>query len=162
AYLQAGADAVSPGQEAAETVKRVLALLRTRTRYDFRCCRRSMLMRGVQRRMWLLHLDRVDDYLKRLREDPEEVAALDKDLLIGVTAFFREPEAFVVLTEQVIPDLIRRADGDHAIRVWCCGCATGEEAYSLSIVVIVRVTAVQRGPDYQLLVARVSDPRRQA
>src|SRR5207244_3729732 len=100
AYLQAGPEAVSPGQEAAETVKRVLALLRTRTRYDFRCYRKSMLMRRVQRRMGLLHLDRVDDYLKRLREDPEEVAALDKHLLIAGTAFFREPEAFVVLIEQ--------------------------------------------------------------
>src|SRR5207302_2289624 len=108
-YVQAWTDAVSPGEEAADTVKRVLSLLRTRTRYDFRCYRNSMLMRRVQRRMGLLHLDRVDDYLKRLREDPEEVAALDKDLLIGVTAFFREPEAFVVLTEQVIPDLISHA-----------------------------------------------------
>src|SRR5437660_330942 len=157
AYLQAGPEAVSPGQEAAETVKRVLALLRTRTRYDFRCYRKSMLMRRVQRRMGLLHLDRVDDYLKRLREDPEEVAALDKDLLIGVTAFFREPEAFVVLTEQVIPDLIRHADGDQAIRVWCCGCATGEEAYSLSMVLIEQFAAVKRVPNFQIFASDVSE-----
>src|SRR2546429_2175147 len=157
AYVQAGTETISPGQEAAETVKRVLALLRTRTRYDFRCYRKSMLMRRVQRRMGLLHLDRVDDYLKRLRDDPEEVAALDKDLLIGVTAFFREPEAFVVLTEQVIPDLIRHADGDQAIRVWCCGCATGEEAYSLSMVLIEQFAAVKRVPNFQIFASDVSE-----
>src|SRR5437762_338850 len=157
AYVQAGTETISPGQEAAETVNRVLALLRTRTRYDFRCYRKSMLMRRVQRRMGLLHLDRVDDYLKRLRDDPEEIAALDKDLLIGVTAFFREPEAFVVLTEQVIPELISHADGDQAIRVWCCGCATGEEAYSLAMGLIEQFTAVKRVPNFQIFASDVSE-----
>src|SRR5204863_368026 len=111
----------------------------------------------VQRRMGLLHLDRVDDYLKRLRDGPEEIAALDKDLLIGVTAFFREPEAFVVLTEQVIPELISHADGDQAIRVWCCGCATGEEAYSLAMVLIEQFTAVKRVPNFQIFASDVSE-----
>ena len=67
------------------------------------------------------------------RENPSEMEALFRDLLIGVTTFFRDPEAFKVLQEKVIPDLLAGKPARQPVRVWVCGCSTGEEAYSLAI-----------------------------
>lgn len=156
-FLHSWQQTTPPAKEAAEAINRLLAVLRTRTRYDFRCYRKSMLMRRVQRRMGLLHIEKVEDYLKRLREDAEEVAALDKDLLIGVTAFFREPEAFAVLTSQVIPELIQRTDPEQPVRLWSCGCATGEEAYSLAMLMVEQFTALKRAPHFQIFATDVSE-----
>ena len=122
--------------EALGELGQILTLLRARTKYDFRCYRKAMLMRRVQRRMSVCHLDRLGDYLVRLRSDAEEPMRLFRDLLIGVTGFFREPEAYKVLEQRVIVPLVGQADPNLPVRVWVPGCSTGEEAYSIAILLI--------------------------
>ena len=109
----------------------VLAVLRTRTRHDFGGYRKPTILRRVRRRMGLGEFDTLADYVRALRQTPAEVTALADDLLIHVTGFFRDPEAWAALREKVIAPLAaERADGAE-VRCWVSACATGEEAYTL-------------------------------
>ncbi len=107
--------------------------LRRRTGHDFRGYKRNTMGRRVQRRMQVLHITSPANYVKRLREDPEEVDGLFKELLIGVTQFFRDPEAFKFFSTTIVPKVVKSKQHDGAIRIWVPGCSTGEEAYSLAI-----------------------------
>ena len=124
-----------PGTLAARdsTLKKVCALLLARTGHDFLQYKETTLLRRIERRMALHQIERADQYLRHLRDNPLEVEALFQDLLIGVTSFFRDPEAFKLLEERVIPRLLQTKDGNDAVRVWVCGCSTGEEAYSIAM-----------------------------
>ena len=121
----------------------VLALLRTRTEFDFRCYRKTTLLRRTRRRMGLNHIDRIPDYLAFLENHPEEVTRLAKDLLISVTSFFRDREVFRVLEVQVMRLLVNGRKADEALRVWVPACATGEEAYSIAMLLIEQLTAAK-------------------
>ncbi len=114
-------------------LRRILTFLATRTRHDFSFYKENTVIRRIERRMTVTRSRNASEYLGRLQQDPKEVRALFQDLLIGVTSFFRDPEAFIFLKEQVLPDLISQKDHE-ALRVWIPGCATGEEAYSVAIV----------------------------
>jgi two-component system CheB/CheR fusion protein len=150
--------AEAPGTaNAPDLLNRILVLLRIRTRYDFRCYRKNMLMRRVLRRMGLWQIKPLADYLELLRENPDEVLALYKDLLIGVTSFFRDPEAFQVLEQRVIPDLVARNRGNTPVRVWVPGCATGEEAYSIAILVLERFSEIKSTPNLQIFASDLDD-----
>ena len=111
----------------------VLDLLRNQTGHDFSKYKRSAVLRRLSRRMQLSHHLRVAEYLRQLEEQPQEVRALRDDLLITVTAFFRDPDAWAALQALVIGPLVEHADPDGQVRVWLPGCATGEEAYSMAI-----------------------------
>ena len=100
---------------------------------DFAFYKVSTIGRRIQRRMQLLHINRLDAYIKRVSDDTAEIDALYTDLLIGVTRFFRNPEAFSFLETQVIPMILKNIAPHEEIRVWVPGCATGEEAYSIAI-----------------------------
>jgi two-component system, chemotaxis family, CheB/CheR fusion protein len=103
--------------------------------HDFSGYKEATLMRRVQRRMQVLHIDGAADYLERLRTDKGEVEALFHELLIGVTQFFRDPHAFEALERvAVLPMLSTKGEGEP-IRIWVPGCSTGEEAYSMAILV---------------------------
>ena len=147
--------AAPPKTETTQLVQ-VLALLRARTKYDFRCYRKNMLMRRVQRRMGLNHIDQLPDYLELLRENADEVKHLFRDLLIGVTGFFREPKAYQVLEQRVIPQLLKRSD-DRPVRVWIPGCSTGEEAYSIAILLIEQFTAAHKPLNLQIFATDIDD-----
>jgi two-component system, chemotaxis family, CheB/CheR fusion protein len=151
------ADGAEDAAAEATGLTRILALLRARTKYDFRCYRKTMLMRRIQRRMGLAHVQKLSDYVEMLRGEPDEVSALYKDLLIGVTQFFRDPEAFRLLEERVIPELIERQKGELPIRVWIAGCATGEEAYSLGILLLERFAAARRPPTLQIFATDIDE-----
>ena len=99
--------------EAKDPLQTIIALLRARVKYDFSCYKKGTLTRRVQRRMGLRHVESMTDYVQYLRENGEEVVALYKDLLIGVTNFFREPEAWRVLEEQVIAPLVAAHGSRH-------------------------------------------------
>ncbi len=114
----------------------ILAQLRKHSRYDFSSYRKNMILRRIQRRMGLHHLVRLEQYVERLSEDPKEVTALYRDLLISVTAFFRDPEAYQALSNRLLPELASRDADRYPFRVWVPGCATGEEAYSLAMLLI--------------------------
>jgi len=122
----------TPRTGAAE-VTRVLAMVRAATGRDFSMYRRTSVVRRIERRMATHQLETVGQYLGFLREHPTEVKALFHELLINVTAFFRDPDAFEALRTGVLPRLLEGKQAGEAVRVWVAGCATGEEAYSLAI-----------------------------
>ncbi|WP_437288923.1 chemotaxis protein CheB [Sorangium sp. So ce406] len=100
---------------------------------DFTHYKPSTVTRRIERRIQLAHTDDIDQYVRRLKSESSELDVLYRDLLIGVTRFFRNEEAFGILEEQVLPALLREGPGDAPFRVWVAGCATGEEVYSLAI-----------------------------
>lgn len=131
------ASVVQPESSTLENdLSQVLALLRARVKFDFRAYRKGMLLRRIQRRMGLNHLDRLSDYLALLHDRHSELSQLGKDMLISVTGFFRDPEMFHFLETDVLPELIRTHNPDLPLRVWVPGCATGEEAYSIAMLAI--------------------------
>jgi two-component system, chemotaxis family, CheB/CheR fusion protein len=114
-------------------LKKIFILLRTQAGHDFSQYKPSTICRRIERRMALHQIDQPEAYVKYLQQTPHEVEALFRDLLIGVTNFFRDPAAFEVLETQVIPKLFEGKPAGSVIRVWSTGCSTGEEAYSIAI-----------------------------
>lgn len=156
-YYVKGARIDAEGTEAADHLNQVLAILRARTRFDFRCYRKRMLTRRIERRMSLGHFDQVADYLAFLREHPDEVKQLFRDLLISVTNFFRDPDAFQALETEVIAPLVRAKQPDAPLRVWSAGCATGEEPYSLGIVLLEQLVSAQKSCQVQVFATDVDE-----
>ena len=138
--------AEEPG--ALEAARReIYAILRNQLGHDFGGYRVRTFLRRVQRRMQVVGLETVEGYVERLRQDPQEVSALFRDLLIGVTNFFRDADAFEALGHLVIPRLFEGRGADEAVRVWVPGCATGEEVFSIGMLLrehMDRLTAVPR------------------
>jgi two-component system CheB/CheR fusion protein len=117
----------------ADQLEDILSVLYAKTGHEFKHYKKNTLGRRIQRRMSLNHIVKTEEYLSYLRKDQQEAEELFKDLLINVTGFFREPEAWQELERHVIPELVKCCDGEHPIRVWTPGCASGEEAYSIAI-----------------------------
>ena len=140
-------------------LNQLLALLRARTKFDFRCYRKKMLARRLERRMGLSHFENVADYLAHLREHPEEVKQLARDLLISVTRFFRDPDAFSALETEVIAPLVQAKAADAPLRVWVPGCATGEEPYSVAMLLLEQQTAAQNPCRLQIFATDVDERR---
>ena len=120
-------------KEITDRMSQICAVLRARTGHDFSGYKENTIARRMQRRMHVLRLDSASDFVERLRKDPLEVDLLFQDLLIGVTSFFRDPPVFAALENLVIPHLFEGKGPDDAVRVWVPGCSTGEEAYSIAI-----------------------------
>ena len=115
-------------------LRKIYLLLRTATDRDFSQYKRNTICRRIERRMSLQRIDDIDDYVRYLQESNVELNILFKELLIGVTSFFRDPAAFELLKEEYLPELLRDKPDDYQVRVWVPGCSSGEEAYSLAIV----------------------------
>lgn len=115
------------------TLKKIFILLRTQTGHDFSHYKLNTIYRRIERRMAVHQIEGMNNYVKYLQQTPTEVELLFRDLLIGVTHFFRDSEAFLTLENHVIPDLFETKNPSAAIRIWCAGCSTGEEAYSIAI-----------------------------
>jgi two-component system CheB/CheR fusion protein len=122
-----------PTPELADRLITICAVLHTRLGRDFGQYKTSTLMRRVRRRMQVLRIDEADRYLEHLRTSPEEPDLLFRELLISVTRFFRDAAMYETLAETVIAKLAVSGDRDEPLRVWVAGCATGEEAYTLAI-----------------------------
>jgi two-component system CheB/CheR fusion protein len=116
-----------------DKLRRICVIVRERTSHDFSYYKQSTMVRRIQRRLQVNSIDNLDTYIQRLREDGAEADLLFKELLIGVTQFFRDPEAFQALEQQVIPQIFAERDSNSPVRVWVAGCSTGEEAYSIAI-----------------------------
>nr|WP_319540448.1 chemotaxis protein CheB [uncultured Methanospirillum sp.] len=114
---------------------RILRIIRTRTGHDFSKYKKSTINRRIARRMSILAIEDISGYARYVEEHPDEVKILFREILINVTSFFRDPEAFGFLKTNVLPDLIRNKNEYESFRVWVPGCATGEEAYSLAIII---------------------------
>jgi len=116
-----------------------------------------MVMRRIQRRMGLNHINQLNDYNELLRNNLDEADHLFRDLLIGVTGFFREPEAYHVLEQRVIPQWIEHQDVDTTIRIWIPGCATGEEAYSIAMLAIEKYSAALKPLNLQIFATDINE-----
>ncbi|WP_416397671.1 CheR family methyltransferase [Allohahella sp. A8] len=117
-------------------LKTILSVVRAREGRDFSRYKQSTIMRRIRRRMQLAHLEELSDYLELLQTTPEEVVELVNDFSITVTSFFRDPEVFDELAQKVIPRLFANAFEDESIRIWSIGCSTGEEAYTLAMLML--------------------------
>ena len=132
-------------------LKKIFVLLRTHTGHDFSQYKPSTVHRRIERRMSVHQIALIDDYVRYLQRVPEEIDALFRDLLIGVTSFFRDPEAFQVLEEQVIARLfVGKSTAGGVVRVWVAGCSTGEEAYSLAILLQERMEVLKESYTVQV------------
>ncbi len=129
---------------------KVLRLLQEQTNYDFRSYKKGTVERRIQRRMGLGQFKALADYVDHLRETPEEVHQLFRDLLIGVTRFFREPEVWESLADNVIEPMLDQKKKGEPIRIWVPGCATGEEAYTVGIVLFERMDRRRAGCPVQV------------
>jgi two-component system CheB/CheR fusion protein len=132
-----------------DLLRRILAHVRTRTGHDFAKYKRSTVLRRIARRMQVTRTNQLQDYYEALRENPEEAQALLSDLLISVTTFFRDPESFEELQRTVLPQLFARNDVE-SIRVWVAGCATGEEAYTVAMLLLEEATRHELRPAIQV------------
>jgi two-component system CheB/CheR fusion protein len=120
--------------ESEEELDELLLMLKETRGFDFTSYKRSTLYRRVRRRMTLLSLATVGEYRDYLELQPDEFSVLFDSMLINVTSFFRDPLAWQALRDKVIPELLSAKSAKAPIRVWSAGCATGEEAYTLAIV----------------------------
>ena len=138
AYLQHAPLISSSGfaqeEKTQSALGKVLILLRAQTGHDFSLYKKNTLYRRIKRRMGIHQIDKVNTYVRLLQENSYELELLFKELLIGVTSFFRDPDAWEQLKAEVIPALLTNHSSDQEFRAWVTGCSTGEEAYSLAIV----------------------------
>ncbi len=117
----------------ADKLAKVMLLLRTQTGHDFSQYKPGTLGRRIERRMMLNQLLDLDEYITLLQHNRLEAETLFREILIGVTRFFRDPEVFELLEKQTVPELVAGHSTDQPLRIWICGCATGEEAYTLAL-----------------------------
>ena len=134
----------NPTPKAENALKKIVVLLRAQTGHDFSQYKPSTVYRRIERRMAVHQIDTLDHYVQYLQQTPIEVEALFRDLLIGVTRFFRDAEAFQALEQQIIPQLFAGKPADAVIRLWSVGCFTGEEAYSMAILLAERQQALKQ------------------
>jgi two-component system, chemotaxis family, CheB/CheR fusion protein len=135
-------------KDATEHLAAIFALLRLKIGHDFSKYKEKTVIRRIQRRMQVLQADTVPAYLARLREDPHQLELLFRELLIGVTQFFRDPAAFEALETQAIEKILDRNVTGEDIRIWVPACATGEEAYSIAI--LFKEAMEKRGVGFQV------------
>jgi two-component system CheB/CheR fusion protein len=144
-----------PAPKVENALKKIFILLRAQTGHDFSLYKPSTIHRRIERRMAVHQIEAIDGYVKFLQQTSAEVEALFRDLLIGVTNFFRDPEAFQVLEHQVIPKLFAGKPAGSVIRVWTTGCSTGEEAYSIAILLVERIEALKQSYTVQIFAADI-------
>ena len=134
-YLREEPKPETEGVEESEesAIKEIFNLLRGVSGVDFSLYKRGTILRRTMRRMALLKMESLDQYSSFMRQHPEEMSALFQDILINVTAFFREPATFEALKQRVFPELFKDRSTGDAVRVWVPGCATGEDTYSMAI-----------------------------
>jgi two-component system CheB/CheR fusion protein len=145
----AGKDA-EDGRSWADARQQICAILRSQVGHDFRGYKVNTFLRRVQRRMQANEIAAPEAYVEFLRQTPAEAGALFRDLLINVTNFFRDEAAFELLASSVIPSLFKGRGADDTIRIWSPGCATGEEAYSIGILMAEHMSTLSEPPRVQI------------
>jgi two-component system, chemotaxis family, CheB/CheR fusion protein len=133
-----------------EHLASVTSLLHARSEHDFSGYKEATLIRRLQRRMQVLNMDTAADYVERLRVDRSEIEALFQELLIGVTQFFRDPEAFEALMAIAIVPIVSAKSEKEPIRIWVPGCSTGEEVYSIAILLREAMQTSGRNRDVKI------------
>ena len=133
-----------PEPQVENSLNKIFILLRTQTGHDFSQYKPSTIHRRIERRMAINQIESMKGYVKYLQQSPAEIEALFRDLLIGVTNFFRDPVAFKALEKQIIPKLFAGKPAGALVRIWVPACSTGEEAYSIAILLQERLEAMKK------------------
>ena len=149
--------AVQDEQRERQSLSEIHALLRTRTGHDFRGYRKPTLLRRIQRRMGIAGVEQFSEYARLLRERADEVSSLANDLMINVTGFFRDPEAWEALRDSAVAPLIDRRSVGEQLRVWVAACSSGEEAYSLAMLIAEECDRLRRSPDVKIFATDTAD-----
>ena len=136
---------VAPG-----ALQKILVLLRSHTGQDFTFYRKNTICRRIERRMNVHQHQHIDDYLRHLQEHPGELDTLFRELLIGVTNFFRDPEAFGILKEKLLPPMLASMGKQQTVRIWVPGCSGGEEVYSIAMALRECMDDLNRGLKAQI------------
>ncbi len=131
-------------------LEKIFILLRSKTGHDFSMYKKSTMYRRIERRMGIHQIDKITTYARYLQENAQEAELLFKELLIGVTSFFRDPAAWEHLQQDVIPLLLAAHPGGGMVRAWSVGCSTGEEAYSLAIAFTEVIEQVTHNGNFSL------------
>jgi two-component system CheB/CheR fusion protein len=140
-----------------DALSKIHTLLRSRTGHDFSNYKERTFQRRVQRRMQVLQTTKLEEYAGRLESQHEEVNALFRDLLVGVTDFFRDAAAFRALETSVIPKLFEEKSAEDEVRVWIAGCSTGEEAYSIAILLREQCEKLVAQPKVQIFATDIDE-----
>lgn len=134
-YMNQEAEGGNDFQNQQELLGEVFQILRNQTGHDFSSYKLNTIQRRIERRMAIHRTESLADYRSILKRNQSEVSILFQELLISVTSFFRDPRDFEVLKEQVVPELLANLDKESTLRIWVPGCATGEEAYSIAMII---------------------------
>jgi two-component system CheB/CheR fusion protein len=153
-----------PSVQAEQTISginQILLQLRSATGHDFSLYKKSTIGRRIERRMVQHDIDDLAVYARFLKENPAEIQALFKELLINVTSFFRDPEAFEALKHNILPPMLAAKQAGSVVRVWVAGCASGEEAYSIAMVLQELLDEHKSAPaptwDFQIFATDIDD-----
>jgi two-component system CheB/CheR fusion protein len=144
-------------QAFADARRDICLILRSQVGHDFSGYKEKTFLRRVQRRMQINHIDQPEAYVARLRQDPGEAVMLFRDLLINVTNFFRDAEAFAILEKTVIPKLFADRGADETVRVWVPGCATGEEVFSIAMLMREHLDTLSAQPKVQIFATDIDE-----
>jgi two-component system CheB/CheR fusion protein len=142
---------------AEKALREILETLLARTGHDFSHYKRATVLRRIERRMLVNSASDLSSYRDLLEESPSEAASLLKDLLIGVTNFFRDREAWDALGREIVPRLFEEKRPGDKVRVWVAGCATGEEAYSVTMLLLEQAASLQRPPEIQVFATDIDE-----
>jgi len=154
-----GAHSIAPAtlEDEEDRLRKILLVLSRTAGADFSAYKKTTLRRRIERRMAVNGIDTLDDYARHLEGNATEAEALYQDCLISVTSFFRDPEVFEALSEQVLPLLLKKRRSDAPIRVWVPGCATGEEVYSIAICLLERAGGLLSNASFQIFATDLSE-----
>ena len=158
-YVSGGreADADSILQREKQHLREIMAVLRTRIKHDFSGYKKPTVLRRIQRRMGLARITKLGEYAKMLRQSPSEATALADDLLIHVTGFFRDPQAWETLRERVVVPLIAGRENNSTVRCWVAACSSGEEAYSLAMLLVEEAERTSKSLDIKVFATDMAD-----
>jgi len=142
---------------AQKQLNKMHGLIRSATGHDFSKYKPSTIQRRIERRMAVHQLEKLADYIVLLQKSPSEIKALLKDMLIGVTSFFRDPEAFEILAQQGVAKLMQNKKSGESLRIWVAGCSTGEEAYSLAMVFSEALADLDKRLDVKIFASDIDE-----
>src|SRR5215510_9542827 len=155
--IQIAEDAEKRPQDQQQALRDIFTEIRLRTGHDFTNYKRPTLLRRIERRINIHSLPDLPSYVTFMYENPDEVQALLKDLLISVTNFFRDKKAYDIIENDILPHLLKGKNSEGQLRIWVAGCATGEEAYSLAILCSEKTTGIIDGPKVQIFATDIDE-----
>ena len=138
-------------------IQKIFALIRSATGHDFSHYKPATIGRRIERRLAIHQITTLDDYIRYLQTNPAEIDVLFKNLIIGVTSFFRDPQAYNLLVQKVIPELLSAREPDTPIRIWVTGCSTGEEPYSLGMILCEAMDKVKKHFDVKIFATDIDE-----